>query len=914
MNPVAEDILMHYGTKKHSGRYPWGSGKNPYQHSGDFLSRFESLKKQGLSEKEIADEIGLSTTDLRMQFRVANHERKQLEYDKIRSLRDDGYTPTEIGRMLGKNESSIRSILDKGNVASRSRAIATADILKKELETKGILDVGDGVERELGCSKGTLKEALFIMETEGYMHFGVGMPQTTNNRQRTTLELIAKPDKDVKEFKSDDDYDNYLKELQSKVYNNYDLVKPVADYHSSDGGASYKKLEYPASLSSDRVAIRYGDQGGLSKDGVIEIRRGVPDLDLGDSHYAQVRILVDGTHYLKGMAMYSDNVPEGVDIIFNTNKNSNVSKMDVLKKINDADPDNPFGANIKANGQSYYIDKDGKEKLSPINKLKEEGEWDTGTSRTLSSQFLSKQPMKLIKQQLDLTYKDAVAEYEEICNLQIPTVKKKLLLDFADNCDGAATHLKAAGLPRQRTQVILPIDELKDNECYAPNFRNGEEVALIRYPHGGTFEIPILKVNNNNKVAKDVLGNVSDAIGINSKVAERLSGADFDGDFVVVIPNNNKVKIKSTEPLKELIGFDPKTEYSTEGKTGVRLMKESEKQMQMGMISNLVNDMTLGGASEREIARAVKQSMVVIDAVKHKLDYKQSEKDNGIAELKKTWQKRVEEDGTIKYGGASTLISRRKQTVEVPERRGSGMIDPETGKVTYKESGRTYIDKKTGEIKEAKTKVGLLDITDDLRTLSTGTRQEDAYADYGNKMKALANKARKEYMATPNLEYSPSANAIYKSEVNSILAKLDAAAKNAPRERRANAIANSVVKAKVQDNPGITKKEIKKLSQREIEKARISVGASGKEFKIKLTDKEWDAIKAGAISDSKLTQVLRYADDKIVREKATPRTYTQLSKAQVNRIKAYMNSGYTYAEIADIMGKSVSTIQKYAKS
>ena len=166
MNPVAEDILMHYGTKKHSGRYPWGSGKNPYQHSGDFLSRFESLRKQGLSEKEIADEIGLSTTDLRMQFRVANHERKQLEYDKIRSLRDDGYTPTEIGRMLGKNESSIRSILDKGNVASRSRAIATADILKKELETKGVLDVGDGVERELGCSKGTLKEALFIMETE----------------------------------------------------------------------------------------------------------------------------------------------------------------------------------------------------------------------------------------------------------------------------------------------------------------------------------------------------------------------------------------------------------------------------------------------------------------------------------------------------------------------------------------------------------------------------------------------------------------------------------------------------------------------------------------------------------------------------------------------------------------------------
>lgn len=67
---------------------------------------------------------------------------------------------------------------------------------------------------------------------------------------------------------------------------------------------------------------------------------------------------------------------------------------------------------------------------------------------------------------------------------------------------------------------------------YAPNYKDGETVALIRYPHGGTFEIPILTVNNKQAEGKRVLGNTpADAIGINSKVAGRLSGADFDGDI-----------------------------------------------------------------------------------------------------------------------------------------------------------------------------------------------------------------------------------------------------------------------------------------------------------------------------------------------------------------------------------------------
>lgn len=902
MNPIAEDILMHYGVKRRSGRYPWGSGDNPYQHSGDLISRVDELKSKGYSEKQIAEDIGLTTTDLRMQLRVAKHERRALEADRARSLRDDGKSLNEIAQIMGyANDSSIRSLLNENTATNKNKARATADILKKELDKKGILDVSLGVEHELNITQSTLKEALFILETEGYKHFGVGLPQVTNKGKQTTVEVIAKSDKDIKE-------------LQRDIYADPILINSVGDYYSRDGGATFSKLEYPASVDSSRVKIRYGDEGGTAKDGVIELRRGVADLDLGRSHYAQVRILVDGTHYLKGMAMYSDDLPEGVDILFNTNKKSGTPMIDgkngVLKPIKN-DPDNPFGAAIKANGQSTYVDADGKTKLSAINKLKEEGDWDT-MSRTLSSQFLSKQPMGLIKQQLDLTYKDSEAEFDEIMSLTNPTVKRHRLAEFADECDGAAVHLKAAALPRQSTQVILPLNNLSEREVYAPGYKNGEMVALVRFPHAGTFEIPVLKVNNRNQSAIDILGkDITDAIGINPKVAERLSGADFDGDYVTVIPTNDKVHIKSTRALEDLENFDPKTMYSTEGMTNVKLMTKADTQKQMGSISNLITDMTLKGATEDELARAVKHSMVVIDAEKHKLNYKQSEKDNGIAELKSIYQGYIDEDGS-EVGGASTLFSRRNQTIAVPERKGSGMIDPETGKVSYKTSGRTYVNKE-GKTVEAKTQVKRILNVDDVRKLSSGTSQENAYADYANKMKALANRARKEYVATGRLRYDSHAAEIYKEEVGHLNAQLNVALKNAPRERRAQAIANSQVKAKIQENPSLKddKKELRKIKQIAINNARASVGASGKDSRITISDREWEAIQAGAISDSKLTQILRFTDPEVVRQRATPRTTTQLSTAKINKIKAMTKSGFTSSEIAEAIGVSRSTVLNY---
>ena len=888
LNPIAEDILMHYGVKRRSGRYPYGSGDHPFQNSGDFLSRIDELKKADMTETEIASALGMTTTSLRTQLRVAKHQKRALEADRARSLREDGKSLNEIAEIMGyKNDSSIRSLLDENTSKNKNKAVKTAEILKSEIEQKGMLDVGAGVERELGVSRNVLEEALFILQTEGYETYGVGIPNVTQKGKQTNTPVLTKPGTEYRD-----------------IYQDFSQIKSVGDYHSTDGGNTFNKTKYPQSIDGKRVAIRYGDEGGTDMDGVIQIRRGVEDLNLGNSHYAQVRILVDGSHYLKGMAIYADDLPDGVDIMFNTNKKSGTPKEKVLKSIKD-DPDNPFGATIKANGQSTYIGKDGKEHLSAINKIKEEGDWDK-MDRNLSSQFLSKQPIKLIKQQLDLTYRDSAAEFDDIMALTNPTIKKKLLMDFADQCDGAAVHMQAAALPRQSTQVILPVPQLKDTEIYAPSYRDGETVVLIRYPHGGTFEIPVLKVNNKNAAAKKNLGAITDAVGINPKTAEQLSGADFDGDQVVVIPVNNSVKIKTSAPLEGLKNFNPKDEYAEV--SGMKYMTKSDTQKQMGMISNLITDMTLKGASTEELTRAVKHSMVVIDAEKHKLNYKQSEKDQGIAELKKKYQGYVDEDGKER-GGASTLLSRRGQTDLVPERQGSGRIDPETGEVVYKTSGRTYVDA-NGNVVAATTKVSSILNTKDVRTLSSGTAPENEYANYSNRMKALANEARKAYLNAGRLKKNAAAAETYREEITTLEEKLDRASRNAPRERQAQAIANSVVKAKKDSNPDMTNKEIKKASQQALEAARAQVNASGRDNRIDITPREWEAIQAGAISDSKLTQILRYADADKVREYATPKTYNTLSSAKISRAKAMKASGYTIQEIADALGVSKSTISK----
>lgn len=910
-----EDALEHYGVSKRdgapgrgSGRYPLGSGDDPYQHSIDFIQRYRSMKAVAKDEKELARLMGCSSTgSLRRQYSNALSNQRLADISQAKALRDEGLSYTEIGkRMGGINESSVRSLLNSKAEGRTKASKATAEFLKDQIHEKGMIDVGTGVERELGISGTKLDTALDILQSEGYKVYNMRVQQVTNPDRFTTVRVACPPGTEYREI-----YD--LNKIQS-----------VTDYtarEGKDGNDMFEKaFVYPKSMDSKRMQVRYAEEGGLERDGTVEIRRGVPDLSLGESNYAQVRILVDGTHYIKGMAVYSDDLPKGVDVMFNTNKHKGTPLEKVLKPIKD-DPDNPFGSLIKEKGgQSYYTDENGNRQLSLINKRAEEGDWGSW-SDSLPSQFLSKQPISLIRKQLDISIGNKKQELAEIAALTNPTIKRELLNDFASSCDSTAVHLEAAALPRQKYRVILPVPSLKDNEVYAPSYQDGETVALIRYPHGGTFEIPILTVNNRQADARKVLGSTPlDAIGINSHVAERLSGADFDGDTVMVIPCNSnisKVRITSKPPLKGLEGFDPKTEYpEREGMTYMKYVNKKGKlvdntQMEMGKISNLITDMTLKGATDDELARAVRHSMVVIDAGKHKLDYKASERDNGIDILKRTYQGRYDENGEFHAGGASTLISRASGDVQVLKRKGQPKIDKDTGELIFREVREEYTDPKTGKIRVRTQNSSQMAETKDAHTLSSGTVKEDIYADYANANKALANEARKLMANTGRLKYHSSAADTYATEVAHLNAQLNTAEMNAPRERKAQMLANVIVKAKTTDNPNLTPGEKKKIGQQALSQSRIKVGA--KRYPIDISDREWEAIQAGAISDTKLQKIFKYTDTDAIRKRATPRTQRGLTPSQQSRIKAMANYGYTIDEIAKQMDISTSTVSNYIK-
>lgn len=877
-----DDYLAHYGMPRRSGRYPWGSGKEPYQSAHGFKGQVEALRKQGMSQAQIAKAMGLTTTQLRAHITNANAELKADKVHRALELKQKGLSTSAIGREMGLNESSVRELLKPDALARKDKISKAADILREDADNRKYIDFGTGVELNLGVSNEQLKAAVEMLKEEGYETHDVYLKQAGTDRY-TNIRVLTPPGVP-----------------KSEVVKNLDKIRTPGVVVND--GVITTGIRKPTNLDSKRLEVKYGPDGGSDMDGVIELRRGVPDLDLGRSSYAQVRVAVDGSHYLKGMAMYSDDLPKGVDVRFNTNKKNTGNKLDALKPLK-SDPDNPFGATIRR--QMEYTGKDGKKHLSPLNIVNDEGSWDSW-SKSLASQFLSKQSLDMAKRQLGITRKKYEDDLQEILSLTNPVIKRKLLEKFAETVDSASVHLKAAALPRQAAQVLLPLKNIKPNEIYAPNFKHGERVALVRYPHGGTFEIPELVVNNKFKDGKRLITpKAKDAVGIHPSVAERLSGADFDGDNAVVIPLGGTTKVKTTPTLRGLKGFDPKTAYPAV--PGMKRMTNT--QTEMGKISNLITDMTLHDAKPSEIARAVRHSMVVIDAEKHGLNYVQSEKDNGISQLKKKYQN---------GGGASTLISLAKSKAYVPERKlrrasEGGHIDPKTGELIYKETGRYYTKTlKNGTTKKVyyQTKTNKMSTVKNAHSLSSGTDMEALYADHANKLKAMANKARLQSIRQPSLVKNPRAAKEYAPEVSSLRAKLNTALKNKPLERQAQAVAKGVVDAKRASNPDIDDDEIAKLESMALKTARHRLGADKAGSRVTPTAREWEAIQKGAVSNHFLEQIVANADIEYVRQLATPRTQRGLTDSQAARAEAMSRNGETTAEIAEALGVSTSTVRR----
>ena len=869
-----DDYIAHYGILRRSGRYPWGSGQDENQRNKIFLQTVSDLRKQGLSETEIARGFDCSTTELRAAKSEAKNQQKQADIAMAQRLKEKGYSTNAISKRMGIPESTARNLLKPGEVDKADVLISTKNMLKAQVDEKGFIDVGKGVENYIGVTSTRLDTAITMLRGQGYELHQVKVKQLGTGHE-TRMKVLGPPGS-----------------TQKDVWQHPEKIQQITNY-SDDGGRSYTKTQTPISISPKRVSILYADQGGSKADGVVYVRPGVDDISLGGSKYAQVRIQVGDGHYIKGMAMYKNDLPDGVDLLFNTSKRDTGNKLDAMKPLTD-DPDLPFGSIVR-----QIVDKPGSpdaKVTSVMNIVNEEGNW-ADWSRTLSSQMLSKQSPLLAKSQLDMTYERRINDYENISNLTNPTVRKKLLMDFAGSTDSASVHLKAAAMPGQAVRVILPISSIAPNQVYAPTFRNGDTVVLIRHPHGGTFEIPRLTVNNNHAESKKLLGDARDAIGIHHETAKRLSGADFDGDTVLVIPDSSR-RIKDSPALAALKDFDPRASYPAY--EGMKPMRNT--QTEMGKISNLITDMTIQGATHDEVARAVKHSMVVIDAEKHNLNYKLSYNDNNIRQLKEKYQRQP--SGST---GAATLVSRAKSEIRVPERKErsqkqGGPIDKATGERVFEETGRVHwksgrpITTTTTRLGEAK----------DAHALSSGTPIERYYADHSNRLKALANTARLQAINTPPSKYLPSAKKVYANEVASLDSKLTVAKSNAPLERQAQLIANSIVKTKKSYNPNMDKDTHKKVEYQALQEARARTGADKQQ--IRLTNQEWDAIQAGAISDSKLSEILTHADMDVVRKLATPKTEILMTSNMTNRANTMLASGYTRSEVAEALGVSVSTL------
>lgn len=866
-----EKFLSHYGTPRHSGRYPWGSGDKAYQRNVGFVSRNLELKKEGFSERERAEALGCkSINELRAKVSMANAEIQQSNVNMAYRLKEKGYTNTKIAERMQVSEGAVRQWLKPSMELKQTANEKVVSCLKDELTKTGMLDVGAGAELSLGVSKEKLKTGLESLKLEGYNVYNLSVMQMGTGKY-TNMKVLANPEITWKE-----------------MYANKTNISTVGRNFIEDGGhGDVIKIRPPENISSDRVYIRYKEDGGADKDGTIELRRGVKDLDLGNSRYAQVRIGVDGSHFMKGMAFYSEDIPDGYDVIYNTNKERGASKDKVYKAQKD-DPLNPFGASIKPNGQR-----------GALNIVNEEGDWNNW-SKNLAAQMLSKQPKETAKRQLSLAIKQKEQQYEEIMALTNPVVKKKLLLDFADECDSDAVHLKAAAMPRQATHVLLPVTDMKDTEIYAPKYKNGERVVLIRYPHGGKFEIPELIVNNKHATASKMLGNAKDAVGISPATAAKLSGADFDGDTALVIPNNSGA-IKTQASLDRLKNFDPKEAYPpVEGMAKGWKKSSARERTEMGGISNLITDMTLKGAKPDELARAVRHSMVIIDTGKHGLNWQASYYDNNIAELKQKYQGGVN-------AGASTLISRSKSEKRVTKRQDRYAIDETTGEKIWFEKPEYYTNK-AGKTVERQTKSTKMYEAEDARELLSKipTAMELLYADYANHMKSMGNKSRKEYLAVQEPKRDPEAAKKYAAEVKSLDEKLRLAESNAPIERKAQVLANQLFALKKEANPDMEGDDLKKAKGQCLVRAREITGA--KKIQITPTEQEWEAIQANAISKTKLSKILLNSDTDRIIELALPKEMKGLTPAKQSAARAMLDSGHTIQEVAEQYGVSTSTI------
>jgi hypothetical protein len=229
------------------------------------------------------------------------------------------------------------------------------------------------------------------------------------------------------------------------------------------------------------------------------------------------------------------------------------------------------------------------------------------------------------------------------------------------------------------------------------------------------------------------------------------------------------------------------------------------------------------------------------------------------------------------------------------------------GEKIWVETGRTRINK-NGKEERIRIKSTKMAEAKDAFELSSGTIQETIYANFANRLKTLANEARKAALFTEPDKYSPSAKKAYALEVDSLNKKLYLAELNRPLERKAQLLTAQKLRSYMQNNPDMDGDEIKKLKGRLIKESREIVGA--KKEPVTITEREWEAIQAHAVSYNTLTKILNNSDMDHIKQLSMPRTSPIMSQAKISRARSMLRQGRTTAEVAEALDVSVSSLQK----
>ena len=190
-----EEHLEHYGTPRRSGRYPWGSGQSETTRNKTFLDDVETLKKRGMTEPQIAQAMGITTTVLRARKSVAIEQtRLANQYQQARRLREKGCSHQAIADRMGlAGESSVRALLRDSEKDKAEAVASTTNMLKNQVAEKKYIDVGKGVEAQIDVTQSRLNTAVVALKELGYAVHNIHIPQISNPGRFTTMKVLAAP-------------------------------------------------------------------------------------------------------------------------------------------------------------------------------------------------------------------------------------------------------------------------------------------------------------------------------------------------------------------------------------------------------------------------------------------------------------------------------------------------------------------------------------------------------------------------------------------------------------------------------------------------------------------------------------------------------------------------------------------------